>query len=89
MTTMEIPNSYFVYGCDLDAKEPYCIICPVDSYGFEDEIKVLIPKQLASYLTTSWCGSQKMHDNIVDDVKNDIKNGLFNLLGLNKKAEGK
>ena len=82
MATMEIPDDYFVHECNLDVDEPYCVICPEDSYGFRNEIKVLIPKQLAYYLRTHWCGSQKMHDLIEEGVRRNIAYSILDALGI-------
>ena len=76
---MEIPDGHFVHRVDLDAEEPYCEIVPKDDV-FADPITVLLPKALAYYLRTHWCGSQKMHDPIEGDSRREIRNGIKELL---------
>ena len=77
--TFTIPDGYFVYSVDLDADQPKAIICD-DKYGEETEI--LIPKALAFYLTTHFCGSEKMQKTIEDAATKRIQDKFKSLLSL-------
>ena len=77
---LNIPEGWFVYRVDLDFHEPYCIIA--DSQKSDAEKKRLaIPKPLAYFLSTHFCGSDNMKRAIqketIKDVRNKLKNVLF------------
>lgn len=75
-----IPAGWFVYSVCLDAEEPYCIIC--NSKDVNEEEKIKVPKSLAYYLSTHFCGSQKMHDKLIEDGKRLLRNQIKNILGV-------
>jgi hypothetical protein len=79
---MTIPEDYFVYRCDLDAEEPYCIACSSKNVTRDSEIKILIPYELAYYLRTHFCGSEKMHKIIEDNTRSSIAYNLLKILGI-------
>lgn len=84
---MTIPPDHFVVGCDLDADEPWFEILPIDTpmNAPRDEregIRVKIPKELALYLNTHWCGSKKMHKTIAEKTRREIANSIKQALGL-------
>jgi len=62
--TMIIPANHFVSGCDLDVEQPFCTLSPLNP-PYENK-KVLIPKALAHFLMTHWCGSEKLQKSIED-----------------------
>lgn len=82
----EIPKDHFVVGCDLDAEEPWFEIvhndAPVQPRDERGEIRILIPKELALYLNTHWCGSKKMHRTIRENMRREIANAIKDALGL-------
>ena len=77
---MVIPAGWFVYTVCLDAEVPYCTIC--NSEDVNEERKVKIPESLAYYLSTHFCGSQKMHDKLIEDGKRQLRNQIKNILGI-------
>jgi len=77
---LDMPDGWFVTKVDLDATEPFAIITK-DRAAIEEQ-RVLIPKALAYYLGTHFCGSAVMHDLIVEKVKGQIQNTITEALGL-------
>ena len=59
----------FVSGADFDVEEPYITVCE-DLTG--DEYKLLVPKSLAYYLSTHFCGSNVMRELIQEHTRADI-----------------
>lgn len=80
--TMTIPKDHFVCGCNLDDEVPYCTITPKDEFAVEHEKKVLIPKALAYFLRTHFCGSYEMHKLITDHAKFEAREKIKEALGL-------
>ena len=78
--TLIIPDNYFVYHADFDSDEPFITIC--ESSGGGEETKLLIPKALAYYLSTHFCGSNTMHDLITENAKREVQNVIKDALGL-------
>ena len=78
---LTIPADHSVHGCDLDADEPYCVIRP-DAGDMEPETKCKIPFALAYFLRTHFCGSEKMRDLIESNARREIKNAIFDALGV-------
>ena len=79
---MEIGDQWIVYGADFDADDPFIVLAHTESINHE--IKMPIPKKLAYYLNTHWCGSKKMHDIICKNAQNDMRESLKEILGLNE-----
>lgn len=77
--TLTIPIGWFVHRVDLDTKEPYLQITSED---MSQEKTLLIPKPLAYYLGTHFCGSKVMHDLIKENARRDIKHAIVTALGL-------
>lgn len=78
--TLIIPDGWFVYMVDLDCQEPYATICKDDD---SDEVAtIFIPKALAYYLSTHFCGSEVMRELIVEDTRRSIANVVKGALGL-------
>jgi hypothetical protein len=80
--TMTILKDHYVCGCNLDDDPPFCIVSPKDEFTSEHEKKVLIPKSLAYYLRTHWCGSYKMNNIIEEHGKSLIREQIKDALGL-------
>jgi hypothetical protein len=76
---MEIGEDWFCYGADFDSDEPHIILAHKD--GGEEEKRMPVPKQLAYYLRTHWCGSQIMHDLITKNAKKSVTDGIREILG--------
>lgn len=79
----EIPKDHFVSNCDLDADEPWFEIIEIGSCNHEPK-RLPIPKELALYLNTHWCGSKKMHNTIRENTRREIANTIKAVLGLNE-----
>jgi len=62
-----------------DNDEPYITL--VHKEGGEEK-KIAVPKQLAYYLRTHWCGSQIMHDLIVNNAKKSMSKSLQEIIGI-------
>ena len=80
---LSIPDGHLVVGCDLDADEPYCQIVPIGSLTDMPDI-VPIPKELAYYLRTHWCGSKLMHGTIAENARRQIRNQIKAALGMDE-----
>ena len=76
---MEIGEDWFCYGANFDCDEPHVILCHKDS---GEEKKIPVPKQLAYYLRTHWCGSQIMHDLITNNAKKSMSKSLQEIIGI-------
>lgn len=85
--TLIIPKGYFVSHADFDCENPY-IELVMDDATESSTIKVFVPEPLAYYLSTHYCGSQKMHDNITDNAKRSIQDQLRNILGMTLTRDG-
>ncbi len=74
------------WGCispvDFDCEEPYITVGNNDCTESE---KILIPKTVAYYLSTHFCGSMKMHKGLKDDAKRALQNKFIELLGIERK----
>ena len=83
---LEIPDGWFVTGANFDIPEPIVHITKEDSvkvYSVPTEERTLrVPKALAYYLSTHFCGSYVMRGRIVEDARNCIRTGIKELLGL-------
>jgi len=75
---MEIGEDWFCYKADFDCDEPHIILAHKDG---GEEKKIPVPKQLAYYLRTHWCGSKIMHDLITDNAKKSISSSLREIIG--------
>ena len=69
---MTIKDGWFVCGANFDCDEPYIILA--NEHNGVDEIKVPVPKSVAYYLRTHWCGSQQMHDTIKENATSEALN---------------
>lgn len=76
--SFEIPDGWFVCGADFDAEEPYVTIANGDLSG--EERRVPVPKSMAYYLSTHSCGSQKIHDNLIEDGRREVRNKIKAIL---------
>ena len=74
--SFSLPAGYFVTSVDLDHDEPYCMLqSPVNGGMMHRDI----PKALAYYLTTHFCGSNKMMDAYKRQGRNEIRSKLKDL----------
>ena len=80
---LNIPDGYFVTTVDMDAREPYCKIVNNKSPE-EDEKRISIPKSLAYYLTTHFCGSESMRKLIQMHALNECAQNIRKALMLDK-----
>ena len=76
---LEIPDGWFVHYVNLDFGEPYANIINEKT---NKEETINIPKSLAYYLSTHFCGSKKMRDVIAEAAKNEIRNTIKGVLKL-------
>jgi len=79
--TMTIPAGHFVIKVDLDCDTPYCKVCRENDCTDIKE-KILIPKALAYFLRTHFCGSNRMHDSLIEDGRRGCQNEIKDALGL-------
>lgn len=77
---LEIPDGFFVNHVDLDADEPFIEIIDEKKMCGNEKVKVLVPKSLAYYLKTHFCGSQKMHTLIENNARNGLRRSFKDLL---------
>lgn len=77
--SLSIPDGWCVCRADFDVEEPYIMIFD-SSYQTKGDVKILVPKALAYYLSTHHCGSEKMRNLIKEhaicDVRDTIKDAL-------------
>jgi len=85
--SLTIPDGYCVNMVDLDAEEPFAII--FSEKTFSDEQKIKIPKSLAYYLSTHFCGSRVMKESMEADTRRDLVNSIEDLLGITLKRKEK
>lgn len=78
----EIPSDFFVSKVDLDAEIPYCEAQPKDFTDLNKPTKFLIPETLAYYMRLHFCGSQKMHDALIEDGKRSVRLKIKAALGI-------
>ena len=81
--SLSIPDGYFVCHANLDDENPYIMIQTFNNMTNEPEIKLEIPKSLAYYLSTHFCGSNKMREKIEFQTKLNISNTIREVLLLN------
>ena len=77
---LEIPDGWCVVRADFDVAEPFINIMCMS--GACEEKKLLIPKALAYYLGTHFCGSNVMRDLIREHAQREIQNVIKDALGL-------
>ena len=77
---MDIGDDYYVYQVDVDCDKPFAEICHKDDPAISE--KISIPHQLAYYLKTHWCGSQKMHDLIEKNAIQGFRHQIKEILGI-------
>ena len=77
--SIEIPVDWFVCGANFDVEEPYIEISDKDC---SSTIRLPFPKPIAYYLTTHWCGSDCMHELIVDRARRELQNNIKDALGI-------
>jgi len=83
--TIVLPDGYFVYEVNFDAEEPYCVLYNKDTTLDEKPIKIAIPKSLAYYVTTHFCGSKYMKEAIRRDAIHECKNKIKDALQWDEK----
>ena len=67
---------------NLDVEEPYAMISTFEEDVEKKEKRILIPKSLAYYLVTHWCGSEVIKENIEENIRYKIKNIIMDALGI-------
>jgi len=76
--TFTIPDGWVVHEVNFDCSNPYAMI--LNEKNHDEEEKILIPKALAYYLSTHFCGSKVMRytiqKNAIYNVGNTIKDAL-------------
>ncbi len=77
-----IPDDHFVIRVDLDADPPYCEHAHNNDYAADNPIRTDLPKPLAYFLATHFCGSRKMEKAIEDRTRRSISTAIRNALGL-------
>ena len=79
--SLVVPENHIVCGADFDTDEPYIVVCPENGTAIED-VKIPVPKAMAYYLSTHFCGSDHMRDLIRDHARSDIAKTIKGALGL-------
>jgi hypothetical protein len=77
---LEIPDGWFVNQANFDVDDPYIMICY--SKDYDVVIKLSVPKSLAYYLSTHFCGSEKMKDMIEGYAKYEVQTAIKQALGI-------
>ena len=57
----------------------YITVCSSDNM---EEEKILMPEQLSYYLKTHFCGSNRMHDNLIERGGQAVKDQIKDILGV-------
>lgn len=70
--TLIIPKGFFVSFADFDSENPYIELKNDDPIKIET-FKVSVPSALAYYLSTNYCGSQKMERSLISKGENNMK----------------
>jgi hypothetical protein len=76
--TIDIPDSLQIYAMEADGDNPHITFIDEDF----SEIKIDMPKQLAYYLTTHFCGSTKMRRNLIDKGAGETRAAIREALGI-------
>lgn len=74
-----IPDGHFVCGANFDTEPPYITICDEKT---NKDTTLQIPKSLAYYLSTHFCGSECMRETIRENVRQEIAQTVKSALGL-------
>ena len=74
-----LPDGWFITEVNLDAKEPYAIMANFHSNTTRTKY---IPKSLAYFLSTHFCGSKMMRNVIREDMRREIKNTIKEAMGM-------
>lgn len=77
--SLTIRPGWFVTNVDMDVDPPILVL---EQSNSNDKQTLMIPKPLAYYLRTHFCGSQKMHDLIVSNARHEIGRTIKRELGL-------
>jgi len=78
--TLTIPDGYYVSHVDFDVETPFIEIeLP---YPGNDKKKLLVPKSLAYYLSTHFCGSNHFREIMLNDEKRKVQSKIREALGL-------
>jgi len=75
----EIPDGWFVTGVNFDVEKPYVEITQDNTLK---ERTLLVPKSLAYFLGTHFCGSHVMRELIQEDTKQFMRTKIKEVLGL-------
>jgi len=78
--SFEIPDGWCVTKVNFDVGEPYVII--TEAKTMSDEKRLLIPKSLAYYLSTHFCGSNVMRELIQEHTRHEMRQSIKEILGL-------
>lgn len=75
----DIPDGWFLYHADYDARPPYLSFSHRDRC---DECVIEVPEEIAHYFATHHCGSNKTRQTLLNMGKEAIRHDLRNLLGI-------
>lgn len=78
--TLEIPDGWFLTYADFDAEVP-TITIGSNEVGLEDRV-LEIPLSMAYYLSTQFCGSQRMRELLTEAGRRQVRNNIKTALGL-------
>lgn len=81
--TLTIPAGHFVHHADFDADEPY-VLSTSSGEAIGRDVRHKVPKALAYYLRTHFCGSKKYHESVEQNARRELQISLQDLLGLNE-----
>jgi len=82
---LEIPSGWFLTGADFDCAEPFIQIseeAKPPEYERAEDRKIPVPKALAFYLSTHWCGSKDMAEKLIGDGERRVQNAIKRALGM-------
>lgn len=75
---LKIPEGYSIYHMRADVDKPFITFITPEN----EEIRMDMPKQIAYYLTTHFCGSDKMRKNNIEMGREQVRNEIRNILGI-------
>ena len=77
---MIIPDDWYVTSADFDNEYPFIEITYYDD--IDNSIEISVPKSLAYYLSTHFCGSEKMRNLYIEQGRRAVRKSIKEVLDI-------